>query len=380
MGQDREFSQEQKRFALKAVFKFRKYWEEFEEAQLIADRDALLKLREEDEEIFTEEYQQTKDEKAAQMVENHLNPPKPEEGSQEGEDWVDPETEAQDPFTKETGVAAVKLKYLVDQLKEDDVYQVRYRDLVPRKVVQLHGLFKAIFYFLGYDKEQVCVEGSQLFVWKKARKLWDKELIERMSNYVFSGPKEKNISMYQKINFVEKLLHSTSQDEINSYNHSLGLIYKWMRMAIETRKRDIVHRLSITKTKREERAAREEEAKARAEERAAALAEAHEKFEGENKEDIDKYNEYQAAIEAGEPPQLEDGEEAPTKPIFDENFFFFNWDEEHPEVEIPAEVTDDKDHDWVITQEKKDDLVEQYIQEQNEAAVEPEKAKPPGKK
>ena len=32
MGQDREFSEEQKRFALKAVFKFRKYWEEFEQA------------------------------------------------------------------------------------------------------------------------------------------------------------------------------------------------------------------------------------------------------------------------------------------------------------------------------------------------------------
>jgi len=65
MGQDRQFTEEQKRFALNAVFKFRKYWEEFEQAQLIADRDALLKLREEDEEIFTEEYQQQKDEKAA---------------------------------------------------------------------------------------------------------------------------------------------------------------------------------------------------------------------------------------------------------------------------------------------------------------------------
>lgn len=134
-------------------------------------------------------------------------------------------------------------------------------------------------------------------------------------------------------------------------------------MAMENRKRDIVHRLSITKTKREERAAREEEAKARAEERAAALAEAQEKFEAENKDEIEKYNDYQAAVDAGEPPQLDEGEDPPTKPIFDENFFFFNWDEEHPEVEIPPEVTDDQDNDWVISQEKKDELVEQYIQE-----------------
>lgn len=81
MGQDREFTADQKRFALKAVLRFRKYWEEFEEAQLIADRNALLKLREEDEEIFTEEYQQQKEEKGAQLAENYLNPPKPEDGS-----------------------------------------------------------------------------------------------------------------------------------------------------------------------------------------------------------------------------------------------------------------------------------------------------------
>jgi hypothetical protein len=122
-----------------------------------------------------------------------------------------------------------------------------------------------------------------------------------------------------------------------------------MQMAIETRKRDIIHRLSISKTKREERAEKEREAAERAEARAAALAEDKEKWEISNKADIDKYEDYKAAVDEGNQPELDDGEEPPTKPVHDENYFFFNWDEEHPEIQIPDEVVDDVDDDWLIT-------------------------------
>ena len=72
---------------------------------------------------------------------------------------------------------------------------------------------------------------------------------------------------------------------------------------------------------------------------------------------MDKYRDYQAAVEEGNAPELEDGEQAPTQPVFDKNFFFFNWDEEHPEIDIPEEVQDDVDNDWMMTAEKKEDLL-----------------------
>ena len=68
----------------------------------------------------------------------------------------------------------------------------------------------------------------------------------------------------------------------------------------------------------------------------------------ENKAEIEKYEEYKAAKDAGEQPELEEGEEAPTKPHFDEKYFLFHWDEEHPDVMIPDEVGDDVDNDWII--------------------------------
>lgn len=55
MGQDRELTQEQKSFALDAVLRFKKHWEEFEHAKLIEDRNALLKEKEEDATRFNEE-------------------------------------------------------------------------------------------------------------------------------------------------------------------------------------------------------------------------------------------------------------------------------------------------------------------------------------
>ena len=159
------------------------------------------------------------------------------------------------------------MKYLLDQL-EEEVYATRFEDLVHRKVVKHQNIIKAVFYFLGYDKNLICVEDSQLLFWKKARSLWNADLIKKMHNYNFSGPKEHKVPRYKKINFVEKYMQTVSVEELNGYNSSLGLIYRWMQMAIETRKRDIIHRLSISKTKREERAEKEREAAERAEARA----------------------------------------------------------------------------------------------------------------
>ena len=39
----------------------------------------------------------------------------------------------------------------------------------------------------------------------------------------------------------------------------------------------------------------------------------------------------------------------PQRPTFDEKFYLFNWNDEHPEIQIPDEIKDDIDSDWVIT-------------------------------
>ena len=50
LGQDRELTNDQKRFALETVSKFKDTWEQFENTKLLADRDMRMQIVEEDKE------------------------------------------------------------------------------------------------------------------------------------------------------------------------------------------------------------------------------------------------------------------------------------------------------------------------------------------
>ena len=67
-------------------------------------------------------------------------------------------------------------------------------------------------------------------------------------------------------------MYGLSQDTINQYNFSLGLMYKWMGLAIEARRKDIIYRLAVSKAGKEERSQKIEEDKQRTEDRKNALA------------------------------------------------------------------------------------------------------------
>lgn len=75
-----------------------------------------------------------------------------------------------------------------------------------------------------------------------------------------------------------------------------------------------------------------------------------------------------AAKEAGEEYELEEGETMPSKEcLFDEKYFMFQYDEDQPEIIIPDEVIDDIDNDWIIKQEEKDEVIENFLAGQQEA-------------
>ena len=61
--------------------------------------------------------------------------------------------------------------------------------------------------------------------------------------------------------------------------------------------------------------------------------------------------------------------------MFDEKYFLFNYDEEHPAIYIPDEVKDDVDNDWIISIEKKDELISHHYQEIEELKVSHDHAK-----
>lgn len=237
----------------------------------------------------------------------------------------------------------MKLKFQLDLLKQDPDYKTRFDVLPQRKIVKYQNLLKCIFYLLEHDKEDICIPGTQKLYWKKARFLWNDTLISKMEKYQVMGPKEREHKSYQTINYIERNLDGLTQEELNKYNYALGLVFKWLQLAIAARKQSIVTRLFNSKKLREDRELKIEEERSRKEDRQNALQEAKEKWENDNKADLERYEEYVAAQAAG---TLDPEEEVPIKPMYDEKYFLYNYDEEHPEITIPPSVTDDIDHDW----------------------------------
>jgi hypothetical protein len=181
-----------------------------------------------------------------------------------------------------------------------------------------------------------------------------------MAKYTISGPKQDSFKSYHTLHYAESLLNDLNEEDLLKYNYAMALIYKWLKIAIDARKKNVLSRLNHAKRLREEREQKIEEERSRMEDRATKLAEAKDKHEVDNRSEIEKYNEYQAALNSENPPELEEGEDPPIYPPFDDKFFLFGYDEEHPHVEIPKEVTDDIDNDYMLIVEQKEKEIGEY--------------------
>ena len=60
---------------LNSIYRFRQYWEEFEQSKLIADRDALMTEKAADAEDFTEDILNEWRDKEENRVQDKVNPP-----------------------------------------------------------------------------------------------------------------------------------------------------------------------------------------------------------------------------------------------------------------------------------------------------------------
>lgn len=107
------------------------------------------------------------------------------------------------------------------------------------------------------------------------------------------------------------------------------------------------------------------------------MAEAEQKFAEEHKDEIDAA----ARWEQEQNTQVEDeyGEEddegdrgddterkpkeKPAVPVFNRDEFIKRWLEENPVIEIPSDQEEEKDTDWILTEEEEQTLVANYLKE-----------------
>jgi len=256
LGQDREFTEEQKEFVFAIINKFRKTWEDHEKACLISDRELKEEEKAKDDRFLEEgeaqvqdEEDKTLEEKMAALIELQ---------GEDEEKVVEPMNEDEKKEYEDRFRWGCKLQQLTKGVfKESLLVFQKYN------VIKMPRIMQSLFYLLGFTREDLCEVGTNKLFWKKARELWNEELLQKFGEYTPIGPKEGNYKKYQTINFIEKNLEGFVEEEVQSYSLALARLFVCLQMTITVRKADILRR----KTRRENLIRLREEAIQKSEER-----------------------------------------------------------------------------------------------------------------
>jgi hypothetical protein len=135
--------------------------------------------------------------------------------------------------------------------------------LTRSKVLKMPKILQSLMYLLGFERTEITKPNSQLFFWKIAKQYVCERMPTAMSEYKVLGQKPGKFPSYQTINYCEKIITGIEQEAVDSHNPTFGKLFKWLKLAIDTRKSDITLRLANAKKFRDERGKRHEEAEKR---------------------------------------------------------------------------------------------------------------------
>lgn len=325
-------------------------WEAQEIASLTADRDRKLEL------MGIEKDETAEGDKAQELADAI-------DGMELDEDYFPLPVVQDDPTLKEIYEAQKTLTIEATNFLEKEEWTNLLTNIRDFRVLKMPHILQGLFFLTKFEREKICEVNSNKFSWKKAKQLLVTELPERMKEYKVWDAKTDEYRPYMRLNYVENLIAPLVQEDVTAYHEGMGKLFKWLKMAVTTRKLDIIRRKATQKRNREEKTSREEAKEKRAADREQFLIDKENEFNEANKEDIDAYRAWEeeqnrlAEQEYGEEKGSEDEDadnqkEPPVLPEFDKKEMEEKFDEENPEVEIPPDAEDDINNDWLLDEDE----------------------------
>jgi len=267
LGQDRPFTDDQKRFVLKCVQKFKENWERAEKAALVQDRDAKMgQLAKEP--AIEQEATQSVMEQIERTVEELL--------ANETKEYEDDEQ-------KEIEVGQLRLTATA-KVFQSGAWDEYVKEVQQQHVIKMPKIIQSLMFLLCMPRDQICEPDSNRLFWKAAKCFLDGRLQDAMVDYKVLGPKEGEFKAYQTINYCERLIEGIQQEDVDNYSAAFGKIFKWLFNAISLRKQDIIRRKAATRRARENRESKIKAAEERAVNRDNYLKDALDKFNEDNKD------------------------------------------------------------------------------------------------
>ena len=251
MGQDREFTAEEKELVTRTVKAYKQQWETREKLRLTADRKLRVEERDKDAEL---------QEKTLQNLQEEEDKAAEETAAKQPEEMPEEDKKGQEKLVRWNH----RLKHLTSGVFKDRVLALsRYN------VVKMPRVMQTLYYLLGYTREELCEPETNRLFWKTARQHWNEGLLDKYQAYNPVGPKDGKYAKYQTINFLEKNLEGMAEEEVTQYSLGLGKLLECLKLTLEVRKEDILRR----RDKRERLVKEREEAIQKSEQREKERAE-----------------------------------------------------------------------------------------------------------
>lgn len=108
--------------------------------------------------------------------------------------------------------------------------------------MKMPRVLQTLFYLLKYRREEVCERDTNKLDFKKVKPLINEELFDRMSTYKPFGPNETDFETYQKLAFLFKNIDNVTEESVDEFSICLGKILRWVKMALDIRREDVVRR------------------------------------------------------------------------------------------------------------------------------------------
>lgn len=202
-----------------------------------------------------------------------------------------------------------RLHFIAKLFKDRDEWAKNLLNIKNFQVLKMPRVLQSAFYLLGYRREDICEKGTNKFFWKQAKNHVNEQFIQRMVNYFSLGPKEQEFERYQTLNFIEKNVEGITTEEVDAYNVTLGKVFKWVLLALQTRKSDILRRKVLNLKERENRTAILDAIDARKLKLDAEIQEAAEKFKEDHKDEIEAAVKYEQMVQDKQEDEYGDEEE-----------------------------------------------------------------------
>lgn len=267
MGQDREFTDQERRFALETVTAFASIWEKREEENLTKDRNARLHLQELDKEFaegLAARLQEEEDDFVKEHIHMLLNPATSGVVASEEAPAGDlPKSRAATPASqvgkhpyarmddeqKDMYQRALRLRHQAQQSKQVSVFKQGFQLFSEFTVIKYPRVWQSLFYLLGYEREAICERHTNKLHWKIAKKHFAggaSAFLEKLAEYEAQGAKPEERAAYTTLNFLEKNVENYYPEDVDAYSASMvGRLLRWLLAAVKLRRQDVIRRKAL---------------------------------------------------------------------------------------------------------------------------------------